>query len=1246
MTIDNPSDPAFPGKNGELGEPDRSKDFPIVGIGASAGGLEALTELLAHLPAKTGMAFVLIQHLDPSHASQLTDLMSRVTKMPVAEARDGMVVEPDHVYVIPPNANLATLDGVLAVTPRVRDRHSPIDFFFQTLSQNRHATAIGVVLSGAGTDGTLGLRAIKAEGGITFAQDKQSAVYGSMPHSAIASGNVDFVLPPEGIARELARIASDPYVMEPRQPETEETPADAVLEASEAQELGKFFLALRAATGVDFSHYKRTTILRRIRRRMLVHQMDRLSDFHNYLKSNPAEVAALYQDLLISVTEFFRNPEVFEFLTSQVFPRIIKDRPPNQAIRIWASGCSTGEEAYSLAIALLEFLGERAADMRIQLFGTDLSESAIDQARAGFYPVTSVDTVSPERLRRFFSRVEGAYRINKTVREMCVFARHNIFADPPFSHMDLISCRNVLIYMDSVLQNQVMPIFHYALNPNGFLMLGSSEGIGMFSNFFEVVDRKHKIYARKPGTGTNRFSFVADGFPAATPWRATSVPGRNDALEVQKELDRVLLANYAPAAVLVSADFEVLQSRGDTSPYLKLPDGKASLNLLRMAREGLGFELRNAATAVKQHKTPYRKDGIQIMSGDRTRNIRIEVTPVKLGFSDAPCLVIVFEESAPAGSSPVRPVAAAAASEAGETAELDASRMQRLEQELATTREYLQSVIEKQDVSNEELQSANEEISSANEELQSTNEELETSKEELQSTNEELNTVNDELRARNAELDRLSNDLVNLLATVNIPIIMVGCDLRIRRLTPMAEKALRVIPADVGRLITDIKLNIDVPDLERLILSVIESLQPAARDVRDVQGKWYLLEVRPYRTLDNRIDGVVLALQDIDILKRKERALEQSSVFLRSIVDTVREPLLVLDAELRITAANRSFYTVFGVSPQETIAKSLYDLGDGQWDIPQLRTLMGEVYPKSQDVRDFVVEHEFPVIGHKTMLLNARQISAADQPEALILLAIEDVTERKRAEEDTLRAAERLASAGRIAATVAHEINNPLDVLASVMYLIGHDPALDQPSKDLVKRGEETIRRITSITRQTLGLFSTSAEIQDIAISHLLDETLELLEGKLREQNVTVEKRYAVEGRIHAAPTELRQVFTNLVVNALAAMPAGGRLVLHVFASRDWQRPERLGIRVVIADTGAGIPRENQAKVFEPFFTTKGEKGTGLGLYVISSIVRRYNGTIRLRSTTAKGKSGTCFSVFFPVQTAGDLSALTLIPPR
>ncbi len=570
---------------------------------------------------------------------------------------------------------------------------------------------------------------------------------------------------------------------------------------------------------------------------------------------------------------------------------------------------------------------------------------------------------------------------------------------------------------------------------------------------------------------------------------------------------------------------------------------------------------------------------------------------------------------------------------------MEVPRIQQLELELANTKEYLQSVIEKQDASNEELQSANEEISSANEELQSTNEELETSKEELQSTNEELNTVNDELRARNTELDKLSNDLANLLATVNIPIIMVGCDLRIRRFTPMAEKALRVIPADVGRLITDIKLNIDVPDLEKLILSVIESLQPAGQDVRDEQGRWYSLQVRPYRTIDNRIDGAVLALQDIDVLKCSEQALRQSSAFMRSIVDAVREPLLVLDAKLHAIVANRSFYTVFQLSPEETIAKNLYDLGGGQWNTPQLRSVIGELLPMAQVVHDLVVERDFPRIGQRTMLLNASQIITADQPDPLILLAVEDITERQRAEENTLRAAEKLASAGRIAATIAHEINNPLDTLTSVMYMLGQNSALDQSSRALVNRGEETVKRITSITRQTLGLFSSSSQIQEVEVSKVLDETLELLGSKFREQNISVTKRYDVVGRVQAAPTELRQVFTNLMVNALAAMPMGGKLILHVFASRDWRSPERNGIRVVFSDSGAGISRQYQKKIFEPFFTTKGEKGTGLGLYVISGIISKCKGTIHVRSSTANGKSGTSFSVFIPVNAADNVVA-------
>ncbi len=613
--------------------------------------------------------------------------------------------------------------------------------------------------------------------------------------------------------------------------------------------------------------------------------------------------------------------------------------------------------------------------------------------------------------------------------------------------------------------------------------------------------------------------------------------------------------------------------------------------MLRMAREGLGFELRNAVSAAKQQKVPFRKEGIQINSGDRTRNVRIEVAPLKLALVKEPCFVVVFDEASPASSSAMQIAGPIAASQGSKALEVEAARNQQLEQELANTKESLQSVIEKQEASNEEFQAANEEISSANEELQSTNEELETSKEELQSTNEELNTVNDELRARNAELNQLSNDLANLLATVSIPIIMVDCDLRIRRLTPMAEKVLRVIPADVGRLITDLKLNIDVPDLGKLIPAVIESLQPVEQEVQDERGKWHLLQLRPYRTSDNRIDGVVLALQDIDALKRSEQTFKQASTFMRSVVETVREPLLVLDRDLRVTMANKSFYTVFQVSPEETIERSLFDLGNGQWSIPHLRVLMGEVLPKAQAVHDFVVEHEFPHIGHKTMLLNARQISTADQPDRLILLAIEDITERKRAEEETLLSAERLASAGRIAATIAHEINNPLDALSNLMYLLGQQSAWDEASRNLVKRGEEELKRITSITRQTLGLFSSSSEIQEVALSQVLDETLELLGSKFREQNMSVKKRYDIKGHIQAAPTELRQVFTNLLVNALAATTAGGKLTLHVFASRDWRRPKRQGIRVVIADPGVGIPYEHQKKIFEPFFTTKGEKG-------------------------------------------------------
>ena len=1007
MISENSAEPASSAE-GEPTEVSRSAVFPIVGVGASAGGLEAFTVLLGHLPAKTGMAFVLIQHLDPTHESMLSALMSRTTTMPVREAKDQMRVEPDHVYVIPPNTSMAMVDGVLTLTPRTREHHTPIDFFFRTLSEYRKDKAIGVVLSGAGSDGTLGLEAIKAEGGITFAQDEQTAKYAGMPRSASASGNVDFVLPPEGIARELVRIASHPYFADPAKAQKAE-PEEAIAEGPAA--LGMIFALLKTATGVDFTHYKRTTIMRRIQRRMLVHQVDKLSAFHGYLKREPAEVEALYRDLLINVTEFFRNPEVFEALKDQVFPSFMKDRSPDAAIRVWVPGCASGEEVYSLAIALQEFLGEKSTNTQVQLFGTDLSEGVIEKARAGFYSESGVAGVSPERLRRFFTRSDGGYRTSKAIREMCVFARQNLFADPPFSRLDLISCRNVLIYMDSVLQKQAMPIFHYALKPTGFLLLGGAEGVGQFADLFELFDRKHKIYSRKWAPGHPHFDFAMHRGPAPLPGSAQKSEVRGDAFELQSEFDRALLANYAPVAVVVGEGLEVLQSRGDTTPYLKLPAGKPSLNLLKLARDGLAFELRNAIATAKKDKLPVRRDGIQIRSDNVTRTVGIEVRPLKLASAKEGCLMIVFSEPA-AFPAQARNAQAAVRSKSIKKEKPGAAgaRMQQLEQELASTKqelastkEYLQEVIERQEASNEELQAANEEILSANEELQSTNEELETAKEELQSTNEELSTVNDELRSRNTELGQLSNDLVNLLMTINIPVIMVGCDLRIRRLTPMAEKALRVIPSDVGRPITDIKLNVDIPDLEKLILAVIENLHPIEQEVRDAEGHWYSLQIRPYRTHDNKIDGAVLALQDIDILKRSEQTFKESSDFTRSVVDTVREPLLVLDAELRVVAANQSFYANFQVLPEETLGRDLYALGGGQWNIPQLRTLMGELLPQGKAVRDFVVEHEFPAIGRKTMSLNASEISTTDGTLPLILLAIEDITERKQEGEKQFR---------------------------------------------------------------------------------------------------------------------------------------------------------------------------------------------------------------------------------------------------
>ena len=867
-------------------EPDAAVRFPVVGIGASAGGLEAFRQLLAGLPPDTGMAFILVQHLDPRHESKLTDLLARSTSMPVVEVTDGLTVSANGVYVIPPNANLAMEGGKLRVTPRSEGRgpHLPIDFLFRSLAQDQKGRAIGVVLSGTGSDGTLGLCEIKAVGGITFAQREESARHGGMPHSAIDSGCVDFVLPPEEIARQLAQVGGHPYLAAVPVPVSEEEPPD------HEDHLKRILLAVRSATGVDFSLYRDTTIKRRIMRRMALHAHQSLRDYAKRLQADRGEVDALYHDLLINVTSFFRDNEMFDALKERVFPDLMKSKPPGASFRVWVPGCSTGQEAYSIAIALLEFLDDKPARPPIQVFATDLSDlTALDKARAGIYPESIEGEVSPERLRRFFRKEDHVYRIDKSIREMVVFARQNVTADPPFSHMDLISCRNVLIYLSSALQRRILPTFHYALNVPGFLVLGGAETIGDNGDLFELVDRSQKIYAKKATAIRLPLSYATAGVKGidALGVRRFVPPGPMPA-DFQREADRVLLGRYSPAGVLVNENFDIIQFRGATSAYLESPPGEPTTNVLKMAREGLFLELRNALSEARKTNLVVRRDDVQVRGDGRYRDVGLEIIPIKPPGIVENCFLILFHDGT-SRTALVDPVA-----EAPAPAGADRTVIQ-LTQELAATKEYLQSMVEQQDAANEELRSANEEILSSNEELQSTNEELETAKEELQSANEELTTVNEQLHHRNLELTRANNDLTNLMSSTNIPVIMVGADLRIRRFTSPARNVMSLLPTDIGRPIGDIKLAVMVPDLEAIIESVIETVQSQERVARDRDGRWHSLRVYPYRTSDRKIDGAVLLLVDIDEQKRAEEALRfadrRKDEFLATLAHELRNPV-------------------------------------------------------------------------------------------------------------------------------------------------------------------------------------------------------------------------------------------------------------------------------------------------------------------------------------------------------------------
>lgn len=1214
--------------------------FPIVGIGASAGGLEAFTQLLNHLPADTGMGFVLVQHLNPQQKSLLTEILSRTTQMAVTEAEEGMVVEPNHVYVIPPNVTMTIDQGVLKLKPREKTHglSMTVDSFFFSLAEDLGNKAIGVVLSGGDGDGTRGLERIKAAGGITFAQCEESAKVSSMPNTAIASGYVDFILTPQQIAQKLANISTHPYINHL----TALKAAEVMPEETDA--LLKIFQILRAATGVDFTHYKQTTLKRRIQRRMMLYRLDNLEDYLHYLQDKPGEVNALYQDVLITVTNFFRDPEAFEALKTQVLPVIINKRKTDDPIRIWVAGCSTGEEAYSIAICLLECLTNKALNIPIQIFATDINEVAIDKARSGIYKPNQVAEISPERLQRFFVHVEGGYQISKAVREHCVFARQNLISDPPFSRLDLITCRNVLIYLGSVVQKKVVPIFHYGLKPTGFLMLGTSETVGEFTDLFTVVDKKYKIYARKMSTNRLAIDLIASNYPLKTPnLQIIGNEGSCNDVEIQKEADQIVLNQFAPVGVIVNNELEILQFRGQTSPYLQPAPGKPSFNLLKMAKEELRLDLRSSIHQAKIQGVAIKKEGIKIPHDNLVRLVNIDIIPFKSAGNEEDFLLILFEDKATAVSS-ASPVSSNVESKEGTTSSYE-QEISVLQQELTSTKDYLQSIIEEQQASNQDLRAANEEILSSNEELQSTNEELETAKEEIQATNEELNTINDELQRRNIEATQVSNDLQNLLSSINIAILMLGGDLQIRRFTPVAGSIFNLIPSDVGRPLSDIKHKLNIPDLEAQISEVISTLNLKAQEVQDQYDHWYDLRIRPYRTLDNKIDGAVVVLVDIDNIKRSAEQLRASRDYAEAIVDTVRQSLVVLDTDLRVVTANQFFYDKFQVLQEETENYLIYELGNGQWDIPQLRSLLEDILTHQTQFQDVEIEHTFEQIGYKIMQLNARKMpQIGDQP--LILLVIEDITQQKQleaertqllAQEQSARTAAERANCAKdeFLSILSHELRNPLNCLLGWTQLLLKqqlDEAKTNQALEAIERSAKAqqllIGDLLDVSRISIGQMRLEAE--PVKLVPIIEAAIDVVQLAADAKNIQIQSTLDSAPRTLVGDAiRLQQVIWNLLSNSIKFTPVGGRIDITLNYS-DFQA------EIQVRDTGIGISADFLPYIFDRFRQADGSRsrsntGLGLGLSIVRHLVELHGGTVEVTSP-GEGQGAT-FTVRLPLQT-------------
>jgi two-component system CheB/CheR fusion protein len=1190
----------------------------VVGIGASAGGLEAFSKLLGALPLDTGMAFVLVQHLDPAHESVLPELLARTTSLPVGGIEHGTKVEANRVYVIPQNTGLAIKRGVLRLSPRPAKHHRPIDDFLRSLAEDMGHRAIGVILSGTASDGTLGLEAIQAEGGVTFAQDEASARFHSMPHSAAAAGTVDFVLPPEKIAQELMRLSREPYLTNPPSNAqiTSGKKGDSSSDPSTDEAGFKRILhLLHDARGVDFSSYRSSTIRRRIHRRMVLDKIPSLQNYAERLRAHAPELEALYQDLLIGVTSFFRDANTFEFLQRKVFPELIKNRAADETVRIWVSGCSTGQEAYSLAMVFLEFASSAEVNVPLQIFATDLNETKLETARAGFYAKGLVHDVSIERLRRFFSELNGVYRINKSVRECVVFARHNVFADPSFSRMDMVSCRNLLIYLEPSLQQQVIPTFHYSLKPEGVLVLGASETVGRHSDLFVALDNRCKVYSKLQAAHHPRrltATYVVSPLPANTSAQQSVAMPRPE--DPQREADRLVISRYAPAGVVIDDTLEILQFRGATGAFLAPANGKARFNLLTMALDGLMLPLRDLTERVKQEQRGVRQENVRFRRDGQLASVHLEVMPLK----QSGRMLVLFETPASqtlskTSSLKTKPKKIEADFETRCVEDLE-HELEYLKQEMLETRGYFQLVQEQGEATTEELQATNEEAHSANEELQSLIEELETSKEELESSNEEMRTINEELSGRNTELRQLDSDHQNFVSSVELAIVLIGADLRVRQSTPQAELLLGVQSSDIGRPIGHVRHSLEQIDLEVLVRQVIRSATAFEGEVhQNSTGRWLLMRIRPYTTRDGQTDGAVLVVFDIDALKRAEFERERLQQETEMVFESLRDGVFALNHDWIVTYANQAaarishvpleamqnanFWTLFPESLGSTIEEHYRSA------MRERTTTEFEAYyaPRALWIETKIV----PIETGLTVL--TRDVTESH----LAAAALDEVHQKLQALSESQR---------RFLADAAHEVRTPLTVIQGNLDILERYPNISLEERiEVVAESAHSATRLVRLANDLLALARGDAgdhlRLERLELAPLLMETLTEATHLSSGQNLEAGRLEPCQ--VFGDRDKLKQLVLVLLDNALKYTPPDGHVSLTLLVNDGWAE-----FRVL--DTGAGIAKSDLERVFERFYRTDTSRsrqtgGTGLGLPIARWIAEQHGGSVWLESELGIG---------------------------